>query len=1021
LEASEAARLLTTLAFVALTAASLREWWTRRAPAAGWFALSFLVIATVAVSGYVLPDESESTVVGAVQKVTIVGLVFFPYLLYRMTKVLKPTPRSLDVAAAVATAVVVLATLAIPASEFMDEGDVSGLFSAYTVVFLVDWTLLSAVVAIRLWRAGRDVPALARRRLRALAAGAVGLSAGLLFAPAESLALVTQLLALASAVLFFVGFVTPRVLRRPLGGHSEERFTRVVSQLMGATTADEVTRGLLSNAVDAVGGRGASLLDRHGDVIATYGHAPRGEGDASRAEENGPAADAAPGGGQVELPLTSSTLVVWTSPFTPIFGRHDLDILASLGRLAELALERSELYDREREAHDALRRQIDFSQMLVESSVDGIMAFDRNYRYTLWNQGMERIAGLSRANVIGRSAFEVFPFLKEIGEDHFFDEALAGRDAISTDRRYDVPDSGAQGFFEARYSPLHGSDGDVVGGLAIVREITDRKRAESEREQRQREEVARAAAEARNRMVESLQAVTDTALGHLSLDAMVTQLLDRIKEMHSMDIAALALLEDDGATLSLHAAAGFENVQPAGLKVPFESGFFGRVAAERRPVAVEELTRAQTPTGLLQEEGIRSVLGVPMLVGARLVGAIVVGRREPYRFTSEDTGWLQLVADRVALAVEQAGVYDREHRIAETLQRSLLPESLPHLPGLGVAARYLAGGAGAVGGDWYDVIALSSGRVGLAMGDVVGHGLGAASLMGQMRSALRAYALEDEQPSSVIRRLDRLLQSIGPSGMATLLYLVLDPGRSRIAFASAGHPPPVVREPDGGVRFLETPSSVPLGVQGMPHFEDSAFDLLPGSTLVLYTDGLIERRDATLDEGFERLGRAIANAPDDPDGLCDHIVGELLPDDPADDTALLVVQSVAGPADRLCLRPRAEPDALASVRDALRRWLDEVGLAEQDAYDVLVASGEACANAIEHAYGPGEASFELDAWVEGGEVAVSVRDFGEWREPRERGRGLDLMRRLMDKTEVRRSTDGTTVRLGRALSRKEVA
>jgi anti-sigma regulatory factor (Ser/Thr protein kinase) len=292
-----------------------------------------------------------------------------------------------------------------------------------------------------------------------------------------------------------------------------------------------------------------------------------------------------------------------------------------------------------------------------------------------------------------------------------------------------------------------------------------------------------------------------------------------------------------------------------------------------------------------------------------------------------------------------------------------------------------------------------------------------------MRSALRAYALEDQRPSSVIRRLDRLLQSMGPTGMATLLYVVFEPEASSVSFASAGHPPPLVREPGGRVLFLESAPSVPLGVQSAPRFEDREAELAPGSTLVLYTDGLIERREATLDEGLEHLERVVASAPEAPDRVCDHILAEILPEDPADDTALLVLQSTARPVDRLRLRPPAEPHALASVRESLRQWLDDLGLRKQEAYDVLVASGEACANAIEHAYGPGEASFEIDAWVENGEVAISVRDFGSWREPRghERGRGIDLMKQLMDHAEVRRDAEGTTVRLGVALSPEVVA
>lgn len=684
--------------------------------------------------------------------------------------------------------------------------------------------------------------------------------------------------------------------------------------------------------------------------------------------------------------------------------------------------ERSSHQELERRTHDALRRQIDFSRMLVDSSLDGILAFDRSYRYTLWNPAMEQLTGVPRSEVIGRSAFEVFPFLNEIGEDRFFDEALAGRDAVSTDRRFEVLATKREGFFESRYSPLHGTDGDVVGGFAIVRDITDRKRAEEERERRRREEFARVEAEARNRMTQNLQTVTDTALSHLTADAMVGELLGRIPDMLGMDMAALALLDEDDRTLTIQAVTGIDAEAAEGIRIPVGQALAGRVAAERRPIAAESLTSADTVSPVLHDQGIRSLLGVPLLVGGNAVGVLCVGSRRPHSFSLADTGWLQLVGDRLALALEHASIYEREHQIAETLQRSLLPERLPEVASITVAARYLAGGAGAVGGDWYDIVPLRRGRVGLAMGDVAGHGVNAASLMGQMRSALRAYALEDPSPASVLRRLDRLLQSMGPSGMATLLYMVFDPNQREVRIASAGHLPPLLRGPDGSVGFLHETASVPLGVQTGALFDDRRFEFPPDATLVLYTDGLVERRGAPLEEGMRALEDALAHAPEAAEDVCDHLLRELLPDDPEDDTAVLVVHRATEPAERLRLRPPAEPRSLKTVRNALRRWLGQAGIDERETYEILVACGEACANAIEHAYGPGEAFFEVDAAMEDGGVAISVRDFGRWRAPRgeERGRGLDLMRQLMDTAEVTHTDDGTTVRLARALGEEAV-
>src|SRR5213596_3453269 len=180
------------------------------------------------------------------------------------------------------------------------------------------------------------------------------------------------------------------------------------------------------------------------------------------------------------------------------------------------------------------------------------------------------------------------------------------------------------------------------------------------------------------------------------------------------------------------------------------------------------------------------------------IGVIQVASMSERRFTREAESLLQLVADRAALAVEHARLYARELGIVETLQRSLLPDSLPRVPGLLTAARYMPGGPGAdVGGDWYDAISLDSGRLGIAMGDVVGHGIGAAALMGQLRNALRAYALDGNSPAQVVEKLDRLVQNLEAGRMATLVYMVIAPDLGSVEFASAGHLPPLVLGPDG--------------------------------------------------------------------------------------------------------------------------------------------------------------------------------------------------------------------------------
>jgi anti-sigma regulatory factor (Ser/Thr protein kinase) len=359
--------------------------------------------------------------------------------------------------------------------------------------------------------------------------------------------------------------------------------------------------------------------------------------------------------------------------------------------------------------------------------------------------------------------------------------------------------------------------------------------------------------------------------------------------------------------------------------------------------------------------------------------------------------------------------------LAETLQRSLLPERLPELAGLAVAARYLAGSADAqVGGDWYDVIALRDGQAGLAIGDVVGHGLNAASRMARLQNALRAYAAERLRPSLVLERMNGFARELPGGPMATLLYGVLDPDQGRLRFAAAGHPPVLVVAPDGDAYLAESPAGSPLGVVPFPSYEESTIPLVPGSTVLLYTDGLVERPEASLDEGLDWLREFAAQAPTHPDQLCAALLRARFGDEPPrDDVALLAVRLEPASADRLELTLPAEPESLAAMRRQLTRWLRAAGAADAEAYEILVAAGEACANAVAHAYPPGEASYVLEAMLLEDGVEVVVRDFGKWRAPRSgsRGRGLKLIEELMDELEVDRGASGTTVRMSRALDR----
>jgi GAF domain-containing protein/anti-sigma regulatory factor (Ser/Thr protein kinase) len=538
------------------------------------------------------------------------------------------------------------------------------------------------------------------------------------------------------------------------------------------------------------------------------------------------------------------------------------------------------------------------------------------------------------------------------------------------------------------------------------------------------ERVARAQAERAASRLQRMELITQVAFTHLSIDAdVMEQLLTRVREVLGTDTAAVYRLDDLEQTLVAHAAQGLEGDVERGIRVPIGRGFAGLVAERRAPVRSAEIRDLELVSPLMREKGIISLLGVPLIVEDRLLGVLHVGSRDEREFTNDDIGLLQLAAERLAVAIDHSRLYEREHAVAVTLQRSLLPEKLPDVPGTTMASRYMPGAADVeVGGDWYDVLPLGGGRVGLAMGDVVSRGVRAASVMGQLRNALRAYALDGHRPVDVLDRLHALLRSLERREMATLVYMVLDPSSQSYTLASAGHPPPLVLAPDGRVCLIEEGRGPPLGAVADPGYTEASGVVCPGATLLLYTDGLVERRDMWIDEGIAKLTEAAGKAVElDAEALVAQLLTELVPEGGGeDDVAVLAVGLTPLARDRIALKLPAEPHVLTSLRRTLRQWLEGLGAGEIEIYDVLVAVTEAAANAIEHAYGPVDAAFDVEAEVAAeGEVMIVVRDQGRWRPPRghNRGRGTLLMQELMDHFEVNTSEEGTVVRMRRSVAR----
>ncbi|MEA2400046.1 MAG: hypothetical protein QOK00_449 [Thermoleophilaceae bacterium] len=382
------------------------------------------------------------------------------------------------------------------------------------------------------------------------------------------------------------------------------------------------------------------------------------------------------------------------------------------------------------------------------------------------------------------------------------------------------------------------------------------------------------------------------------------------------------------------------------------------------------------------------------------------------------------VHDRKTMEARLHEVYEREHTIAETLQRSLLPERLPRIEGLEIAARYLPASRGAaIGGDWYDALERPDGRVALVVGDVVGHGLRAAAMMGQLRNAFRAYGLAESSPAEVMARVNRLVMTGEDDAMATVLYLVLDRETGEVCFASAGHPPPLVLGADGA-HFLEGGRAVPIGAVDPGVFREANAVLPRDASLLLYTDGLVERRDVPLEQRLDELAEVADRAEGGLEGLCDAVLaGVLGPRRPSDDVALLAVRPRPVATESIHFTLPAEPDSLPGLRRRLARFLHAAGADDAETYEITLTVCEAAGNAIEHAYGPGDATFDVEASLDAGELVATVSDAGHWRERRgtHRGRGLNIIEGLMDRVEVSREQGGTVVRMRRRLGRTRAA
>ncbi|MGW0820350.1 SpoIIE family protein phosphatase [Streptomyces sp. NPDC002845] len=436
---------------------------------------------------------------------------------------------------------------------------------------------------------------------------------------------------------------------------------------------------------------------------------------------------------------------------------------------------------------------------------------------------------------------------------------------------------------------------------------------------------------------------------------------------------------------------------------------------------------AQDPArvGQVLAAGIHSLITVPLRARGVTLGVVSFYRSErPAPFEDDDLSLAQELVGRAAICVDNARRYTREHNTALALQRSLLPRGRPEQSAVELAYRYLPAQA-EVGGDWFDVIPLSGGRVALVVGDVVGHGLHAAATMGRLRTAVHNFCSLDLPPDELLTHLDDLVGRLDrgegwaaeaendPDSAivgATCLYAVYDPVSRRCALTRAGHPSPAVVGPDGSVRFVDLPSGPPLGLGGMP-FETVELELAEGSQLVLYTNGLIEDRHRDIDHGLDKLRTVLARADRAPEDTCEAVLDALLPAQPSDDVALLVARTHALGPDQVAQwdvpsDPAAVSRSRAAVTDQLATWdLDELAFTTE-----LVAS-ELVTNAIRHATGPVQLRLVRDRALicevaDGSSTSPRLR---RARNEDEGGRGLFLVAQLTERWGTRYTSNGKII------------
>ncbi|OEJ23851.1 protein phosphatase [Streptomyces agglomeratus] len=582
------------------------------------------------------------------------------------------------------------------------------------------------------------------------------------------------------------------------------------------------------------------------------------------------------------------TMEMWIVPATDPQGRP--------GTLL-IAVETSEVLH--------MRDSLAALESLFTQSPIGLATLGPDLRFLRVNDALARMNGVSAAEHLGKRLTEVVPGVNAAALESMMRQVLDRGapvvDARRTGRTAADPDRDRT--WSCSYAPLLDNAGRRLGLIASLIDITEGQQAHADAERARRRFAL--LAEAGTRIGTTLD-LRQTAEEMVQL--LVPQLAD------SADVQLLEeVLEPDEAAASTRGvvrrvAAAFPDPSAptakltAGMRFQIPLGsVYERVIADGRPM---NLYQSDIPALITDPHADRlraylTSLGsarlIPLVARGKVLGAVVVTRqrsREP--FDEQDCVLVDELVARAALNIDNARMYTTQREAALTLRRSLTNSALPAVTGLELTGRYLPASDHDVGGDWFDAISLPDGRTGLVIGDVMGHGIHSAAVMGQLRTAVRTLARHDVSPARMLRSLDAVVTDLGEDEMATCVYAVHDPAAAECVIARAGHPPPAVATAGGDVTFLGGSPGVPLGTGGRD-FRTQRVPLPPGSLLVLYTDGLIEARDRDLDEGLEQLARALVHREQPLEALCDGILEQLLAARPVqDDVAVLLARTRRG-------------------------------------------------------------------------------------------------------------------------------